>query len=430
MVHKLKTIRADMLVLQCQLERELIRYVKRYLCQPQVTIITNDKQFAFMCELYDYVENTELPPEMVSSLMKTKNVLELSWDEWMMNIEVEDMEDSIKKVAELLRKGRFDMPYIPPEVVEQARQIDLLTYLRKLEPDNVEEVKGTRNVYRTVDHDSLKMSNGKWFWWSQGFGGYNALDYLIKVRNYSFMDAVEILTGKELANWTPPPKKEEKTEPKVLRLPEKYQDSKRVIQYLFNRGIDYHIIQECIADGVIFESNGRYHNAVFVGKDETGTPKYAAYRGLGSSTFKGDAYGSDKQYSFRLLAKEPCQSVHLFEAAIDLLSYATLLKAQGKDYKAENLLSLSGVYQPKKENKDSKIPIALSVFLEKNPLIKTIHLHLDNDKTGRLCANTLKELLRNKYEVFDEPPKKGKDYNDYLCIQLGIYKSKERSYER
>ena len=48
------------------------------------------------------------------------------------------------------------MPYIEPEVIEQARQIDLLTYLRKFEPDNVEEVKGTRNVYRTVDHDSLK----------------------------------------------------------------------------------------------------------------------------------------------------------------------------------------------------------------------------------------------------------------------------------
>ena len=322
------------------------------------------------------------------------------------------------------------MPYIPPEVVEQARQIDLLTYLRKLEPDNVEEVKGTRNVYRTVDHDSLKMSNGKWFWWSQGFGGYNALDYLIKVRNYSFMDAVEILTGKELANWTPPPKKEEKTEPKVLRLPEKYQDSKRVIQYLFNRGIDYHIIQECIADGVIFESNGRYHNAVFVGKDETGTPKYAAYRGLGSSTFKGDAYGSDKQYSFRLLAKEPCQSVHLFEAAIDLLSYATLLKAQGKDYKSENLLSLSGVYQPKKEIKDSKIPIALTTFLNTNPHIKTIILHLDNDKTGRICTATLKELLQKDYQIVDDPPPVGKDFNDFLLSYLGIARptvSRERS---
>ena len=107
MVHKLKTIRADMLVLQCQLERELIRYVKRYLCQPQVTIITNDKQFAFMCELYDYVENTELPPEMVSVLLTTKNVLELSWDEWMMNIEVDDMEDSIEKVAELLKERKI-----------------------------------------------------------------------------------------------------------------------------------------------------------------------------------------------------------------------------------------------------------------------------------------------------------------------------------
>ena len=60
-----------------------------------------------MCELYDYVENTEFPPEMVSSLMKTKNVLELSWDEWMMNIEVDDMEDSIEKVAELLRERKI-----------------------------------------------------------------------------------------------------------------------------------------------------------------------------------------------------------------------------------------------------------------------------------------------------------------------------------
>ena len=69
----------------------------------QKKFMSQDKQ----CELYDYVENTELPPEMVSSLMKTKNVLELSWDEWMMNIEVEDMEDSIKKVAELLRERKI-----------------------------------------------------------------------------------------------------------------------------------------------------------------------------------------------------------------------------------------------------------------------------------------------------------------------------------
>ena len=60
-----------------------------------------------MCELYDYVENTELPPEMVSVLLTTTNVLELSWDEWMMNIEVDDMEDSIEQVAELLKERKI-----------------------------------------------------------------------------------------------------------------------------------------------------------------------------------------------------------------------------------------------------------------------------------------------------------------------------------
>ena len=53
------------------------------------------------------MENTELPPEMVSVLLTTKNVLELSWDEWLMNAEVEDMEDSIEKVAELLRERKI-----------------------------------------------------------------------------------------------------------------------------------------------------------------------------------------------------------------------------------------------------------------------------------------------------------------------------------
>ena len=193
--------------------------------------------------------------------------------------------------------------------------------------------------------------------------------------------------------------------------------------YLFGRGIDYSLIQECIAEGIIYEGK-KYHNAVFVGKDTGGTPKYAALRSTIGSSFKGDASGSDKRYSFRLLAREPCVSVHLFEAAIDLLSYATYLKCEGKDYRRENLLSLSGVYQPKKEIKDSKIPIALSTYLRENSQIKTIILHLDNDKTGRLCTATLKELLKKDYEIVDAPPPVGKDVNDFLMSYLGLSKQK------
>ncbi len=114
----------------------------------------------------------------------------------------------------------------------------------------------------------------------------------------------------------------------MLLLPPKNKNCDRVTEYLFGRGIDYQIIQECIAEGIIFES-ADYHNAVFIGKDESGTPKYAACRGTMGS-FKRDASGSDKRYSFRLLAKEPTDTVHLFEAAIDLLSYATYLKVRGK----------------------------------------------------------------------------------------------------
>ena len=102
---------------------------------------------------------------------------------------------------------RTNRPYvqIDPDVLERVRQIDLLSYLREFEPSNLVKVKGTSNVYCTAEHDSLKISNGKWYWWSRGFGGYSALDYLIKVKEYDFVEAVEILTGQTMADWKPPP---------------------------------------------------------------------------------------------------------------------------------------------------------------------------------------------------------------------------------
>ena len=306
-----------------------------------------------------------------------------------------------------------------PAVIEQARQIDLLSYLQRYEPGNLKRVAG--NVYCTREHDSLKISNGKWYWWSRGIGGYSALDYLMKVRELGFVEAVQTLTG-DMGDWKPPPPAVKKDEPKVLLLPPRNKDSDRVLQYLFGRGIDYAIVQDCIADGTIYES-ADYHNAVFIGKDESGTPKYAACRGTMGS-FKRDASGSDKRYSFRLLAREPTSTVHLFEAAIDVLSYATYLKCEGKDYRTANLLSLSGVYQPKKELAESKIPIALTTFLNAHPQIKTIYLHLDNDKAGRLCTAALKELLQKDYKIVDAPPPVGKDVNDFLMSYLGIARQK------
>ena len=318
------------------------------------------------------------------------------------------------------------MPYIPPEVIEQARQIDLLSYLQTFEPNELVRISG--NNYTTRTHDSLKISNGKWMWWSQRIGGYNALDYLIKVKEYSFVEAVETLMGKAAVMPTLTVRPKQKEVSKALLLPEKSATTDKITEYLFGRGIDYSIIEYCISKGYIFESLP-YHNLVCVGFDENGKAKYAAYRATINRRILGDCSGSDKHYSFRI-ADSKSDTVHLFECAIDLLSYATLMKLEGKDWRQFNLVSLAGVYSPKQKIEDSKVPVTLGRLLEKDKTIKRIVLHLDNDIAGRKATKALQTILSDKYEVVDDPPQYGKDVNDFLCKRLGIKDKTERSFAR
>lgn len=91
------------------------------------------------------------------------------------------------------RKEVNAMPYIPKDQIAAAREMDLLTYLRRFEPQELVHVGG--NTYATRTHDSLKISNGKWCWWSRNIGGTNALDYLTTVEGVSFLDAVQRVLG-------------------------------------------------------------------------------------------------------------------------------------------------------------------------------------------------------------------------------------------
>ena len=87
------------------------------------------------------------------------------------------------------------MRYIAAEDVAKAKEMDLLTYLRNYEPQELVHVSG--NTYCTREHDSLRISNGKWCWFSRGIGGRSALDYLIKVKGIPFTQAAEIILGRE-----------------------------------------------------------------------------------------------------------------------------------------------------------------------------------------------------------------------------------------
>lgn len=305
------------------------------------------------------------------------------------------------------------MPFIPPETIEKARQVDLLTYLKTCEPNELVHISG--NHYCTREHDSLKISNGKWYWFSRGFGGYNALDYLIKVKEVPFMEAVERITGQ--VAYQPRQSQPKPEKPKVLLLPPANPNTSRVHGYLRSRGIDSDLIDFCIQTGRLYESTP-HHNAVFVGMDKYNKPRYANLRGVGTD-FIGDASGSDKRFSFSIPAPGS-DTVHLFESAIDLLSYATLVKMNGGNWNREHLVSLAGVYKPKDELQESSMPLALKRYLSEHPNIHFITLRLDNDATGGRSAKALVSMLSDRYEVSVQPPPYGKDYNDYLCMRLGL----------
>ena len=149
-------------------------------------------------------------------------------------------------------------------------------------------------------------------------------------------------------------------------------------------------------------------------------PEISIHPLIGRLRFIGETNGSDKNYSFSIFTEKPNDTVHLFESAIDLLSYATLQKLEGEEWRREHLLSLAGVYQPAKEIEKSKVPAALSRALKMHPEVKTIVFHLDNDRIGRLATKAISTVLPKQYQVKDVPPKQGKDYNDLLCIKLNL----------
>ncbi len=85
------------------------------------------------------------------------------------------------------------MPGVTKEQITKAREWDLLSYLQTYEPQELKRC--GPNEYCTRTHDSLRISHGKWCWFSRGIGGRSALDYLINVRNMGFVDAVKTLCG-------------------------------------------------------------------------------------------------------------------------------------------------------------------------------------------------------------------------------------------
>jgi len=289
------------------------------------------------------------------------------------------------------------------EQIEKARNADLVTYLYQ---NGYRLIKSARNEYRLEEHDSLVISNNKWHWFSQVIC-CNTYDFFIKYEVNSFTEAVVELLGisgredriENIKTYVP---KKEKTVTE-LKLPEKNKNYRRVFAYLIKtRCLDKDIVCDMVKENLIYESKDT-HNVVFLGKDKDGNIRHASVRGtLSDKSYKGDCLGSDKRYCFNIKGRS--DTLFVFESAIDLLSHATITKMKKKDYREDHRISSGGVSS-----------IALFQYLKDNPDIKNVVLCLDNDEAGEKAKIRIaKELLEKGYEVAEDFPPSGKDWNDFL----------------
>ena len=174
--------------------------------------------------------------------------------------------------------------------------------------------------------------------------------------------------------------------------------------------LDKDIVDYFISTNQIYQDK-QFKNVVFVGYDGD-KPSYAFKRSI-FKNYKLDHAGSNKSFSFSFT--NPNSSIlHVFEAAIDMLSYMTILKLDHQDFKQYNYLSLAGASDKIVSKTEADIPIALKSFLERNKNIKTIIFHLDNDEVGIGATSKIIKVLDNKYQCIDDHPKESKDVNEEL----------------
>jgi hypothetical protein len=153
-------------------------------------------------------------------------------------------------------------------------------------------------------------------------------------------------------------------------------------------------------------------------------PRLGIQRGTATNIkFQGDVAYSDKNYPFVLEGESG--RLYAFEAPIDALSLASILKMKGYAWKQDTYLVLDGLS-----------PIGLDSYLARNPQIKQIIFCTDNDAAGqsvfadKVDAVTgevtrqgfINRYMARGYSVGVFPPC-GKDFNDDLTEM--VHKARE-----
>ena len=277
--------------------------------------------------------------------------------------------------------------YYTQDQIDRANQADLVSFLQS----QGEPLERAGQEYRWKRHDSLTIRGNKWYRHSQSKGG-GPIDFVMEFFGKSFTEAVELLTGEK--GEAQPPDRPSPAPFSDFHLPPHSRTTEQAKRYLTQtRRIDEDVTGFFLASGDIYEE-AAHHNAVFVGRDKDGVPRYAHQRST-AGNFRIDVKGSDKLFNFCYRGEG--ERLFVFEAPIDLLSFLCLFK---KGWQKQSYLSLGGVGEK-----------ALLRFLSDRPNIKTVYLCLGSDQAGTDACSRLVKLMPDNYTVHRLVPL-FKDWNE------------------
>ena len=279
------------------------------------------------------------------------------------------------------------------EQKERAATVDLEYFLRQ----RGEKLLSSGRDKRLASDHSVTIRGCQWFDHDSRQGG-NAISFVRFFCNRTYPEAVTML----LDEMYPCAPKATEAPPKPFALPPVNSDMRRVYAYLVkHRNISRDVVAYFARKKLLYE-DAKYHNAVFVGTDETGVPRHAHKRSTNSSGkgFRLNVEGCDLRYTFHHMGTDG--SLYVFEAPIDMLSYITLHPA---DWQRHSYVACCGTsIQP------------VEKMLERMPQLDTVLLCLDNDEAGHAASQRMKTQLEENYTVERLTPEH-KDWNDDLIAQ-------------
>ena len=272
-----------------------------------------------------------------------------------------------------MRQSGVTYRHFTDEEIKRANSVDLLMLAKQY---GYETEKGGKNAIH------LKKSGGLYIFPNENCfyhhtsderhkeGG--AISFVMHQEGMPFGEAVGKLLNEDYVIYQAEQKAYAPEPHRIVTLPDKAQNFKRVYWYLVSvRGVDFQIVSALMNEKKVYQE-AEFSNAVFVGYDRDGTARYCSMRSTyPNSKYKRDADNSDKSYPFFVEGKSDLAIIT--EAPIDLMSHATLTKMFGNtDWRQDHRLSVGCLSMA-----------ALDRYLEWHPEIKKLVFALDNDYLAR-----------------------------------------------